>query len=90
MTEPANHVAAGSVRLSTVCGHTLWAGFFGIDQSGNQPECQCEIVEDVDVDCLEIDATGTRPCYSVECPSCGAVLEWPQEWEIVETAEADQ
>ena len=74
------------VRLRTVCGRELWAGFFGINEHGDQPECYCEITEDVEEDSVERDEDGTvRPCYSVECPSCGGLLEWPHEWEIIET-----
>jgi hypothetical protein len=28
-----------------------------------------------------------RPCYSVQCPQCGFLLEWPQAWEPVPGAE---
>jgi hypothetical protein len=74
------------VRLRTTCGRELWAGFFGINENGYQPECGCEITEDVEPESLERDEDGTvRPCYAVECPECKGLLEWPHEWEIIET-----
>jgi hypothetical protein len=71
-------------KLRTECGAELWAGFFGINTNGDQPECTEEIIEEVDEDCIERDESGIRPCYAVRCPKCGILLEWPQEWEIVE------
>jgi len=73
------------MKLRTTCEHMLWAGFFGINENGDQPECDTEIEEEIEEDCLETDEDGTiRPCYSVQCPKCGAWLEWPHAWEIVE------
>jgi len=69
--------------LQTTCEHELWAGFFGIDERGSQPECgQVVTVEIDDEDEIDADEDGTiRPCFSVECPRCGGLLEWPQAWQ---------
>lgn len=68
--------------LITTCGNEIWSGFFGINANGDQPECGCEIEIEVDDDCIEYEGKTLRPAFSVQCPKCGAYLEWPQEWEI--------
>ena len=72
--------------LETVCEAELWAGFFGIDETGSQPECNTTITEEVDEDCIDVDDEGVRPSYTVSCPKCGCSLEWPQTWTILSTA----
>ena len=73
------------MKLRTTCGHTIWAGFFGINEHGNQPECGEEIEIEVEEECIEVDKHGdTRPCFSVECSNCHNYLEWPQIWEVVD------
>ena len=71
------------MKLSTICGHEKWAGFFGINENGDQPECTEEIEIEVKEDCIEREDENIRLNFSVECPGCGALLEWPHEWEIV-------
>ena len=72
------------VTLRTECTMELWAGFFGIDVNGTQPECGHEFEIEVEVDSLETSDDGTvRPCYGVHCPKCNSLLEWPQAWELV-------
>lgn len=71
------------MKLRTTCETELWAGFFGINENGDQPICNTEIEEEVEEDSIEQDEDGLRPCYAVRCPSCGSLLEWPQSWEIV-------
>jgi len=72
------------IRLRTICEGELWAGFFGINANGDQPECMEEIEIDVEDESIEVDSDGTiRPCYSIECPNCHRYLEWPQKWEVV-------
>ena len=66
-----------TIWLQTSCETELWAGFFGIDETGRQPECDQEILEE-----LEEDGT-MRPCYSVQCPKCKTWLEWPHRWELL-------
>jgi hypothetical protein len=83
-TDEASPVEGDVIRMRTTCDHEIWAGFFGVDPNGTQPECGCEITIDVEPDCIEYeDGKMARPSYSVECPKCKALLEWPQEWEIV-------
>ena len=73
-----------SVTLRTTCGAELWAGFFGIDCNGNQPECGHEFEIEVEEESVEIDKHGDiRVCFGIECPVCKTLLEWPQVWEIV-------
>ncbi len=72
------------MKLQTTCEAEIWSGFFGINENGDQPECGAVIEEEVEEDCVERDEYGIRPCYSVRCPKCGILLEWPQEWEIIE------
>jgi hypothetical protein len=75
------------VQLQTICEAELWSGFFGIDETGRQPECGCVITEQAEEDSIEVDQDGKmRPCYSVQCPQCGFLLEWPQAWEPVPVA----
>lgn len=69
-------------QLRTVCGAELWSGFFGVDADGTQPECTCEIF--VETDEYEEDGDDIHLPFSVECPECGMVLEWPQVWETAE------
>lgn len=76
------------IRLRTICEAELWAGFFGYNTNGDQPECGFEIIEDVEEESLEVDQQGNmRPCYAIECPKCGTTIEWPQEWEVIEKNE---
>jgi len=77
------------MKLSTICGHEKWAGFFGINENGDQPECTEEIEIDVEEDCIIKEDGYVRPAFSVECPGCGVLLEWPQEWEIVAVTSTD-
>jgi hypothetical protein len=73
------------VMLKTTCEGELWAGFFGINANGDQPECDAEITIEVEEDCTETDKYGNiRPSFSVECPKCHRDIDWPQEWEVVE------
>jgi hypothetical protein len=77
-----------TVWLRTTCETELWAGFFGIDETGRQPECDQEILEELEEDSLEIEEDGTmRPCYSVQCPKCKTWLEWPHAWYLVQNLE---
>ena len=72
------------VMLRTVCEMELWAGFFGVDTNGNQPECGHEFTIEIESDSIAVDVDGTvRPCYGVNCPKCNSLLEWPQAWEVV-------
>ena len=71
-----------TIQLETTCEQELWAGFFGINSNGDQPECGNFITEVVEEESIEFDETGIRPCYSVRCTKCGALLEWPQQWEL--------
>lgn len=71
------------MKLRTTCEAILWVGFFGINENGDQPECGCEIEEEVEDDCIDTESPGIRPSYSVRCPKCGSLLEWPHEWEII-------
>jgi hypothetical protein len=74
------------MKLSTTCEHTIWAGFFGINENGDQPECGEVIEIEVEEECVEVDRHGdVRPCFSVECPNCHNDLEWPQIWEVVKS-----
>jgi hypothetical protein len=68
------------MRLQTTCEHEIWSGFFGINANGDQPECQTEITIDVEDDCIVREEDTIRPSFSVDCPGCGATLDWPQEW----------
>ena len=70
------------VRLTTTCQRELWAGFFGYNANGDQPECPQEITVDVEEECVEREDGIIRPSFAVECPACGGLLEWPHEWEI--------
>jgi len=75
---------ASTILLRTTCETDLWAGFFGIDETGRQSECDQELIEEVEEDSLVVDEDGTmRPCYSIECPKCGSLLEWPHAWEAL-------
>ena len=73
------------MKLTTTCERILFAGYFGIDEIGTQPECGCVVeieIEDKDVEeCIEYDGDNIRPSFSVECPKCKTMLEWPQVWE---------
>lgn len=72
-----------SVILTTVCERELFAGYFGLDADGTQPEC-LQIIE-VEVSEEEIDYGDDgvpRPPFTVTCPSCGNTIEWPHEWAI--------
>lgn len=71
-------------KLRTTCERELWAGFFGINENGDQPECSTEIEIEVEEEDIERDKQGIRPYFAVECPKCHGVLEWPHAWEIVE------
>jgi len=72
------------VKLETICEQELWAGFFGINANGDQPECGQEIIIEVEEDCIDTDDDGNiRPSYVVECPKCGALLDWPQVWTLI-------
>lgn len=71
------------MKIRTVCEHEIWAGFFGINENGDQPECCEEIELEVEEDCIESKDGCIRPSFSIDCPKCGATLDWPQEWEIV-------
>ena len=62
----------------------LWAGFFGIDTDGNQPECNNEIEAEFSEGEIEYDAALEGYITSAfTCPRCKNVLEWPQTWDIV-------
>jgi hypothetical protein len=75
---------ARTFLLTTTCGAESWMPFFGIDETGRMPECDQVLTEEVEEDSLEIDSDGTmRPCYSIECPNCGCLLEWPHAWELI-------
>ena len=72
------------IKLQTICTMELWAGYFGIDEDGNQPECGEVINIKVEQEDIETDEDGTiRPCYAIRCPKCKMNLEWPQAWETV-------
>ena len=78
-------VAREGVTLRTTCEMETPVGFFGINADGCQPDCGHEFEIEVEAESIETDDDGTiRPCYSVRCPKCKALLEWPQEWEVVE------
>ena len=71
--------------LSTTCEIEIWSGFFGVDCDGTHPECGQDI--EVHVDDYEEDEDGScRPHFSVECPKCKNILEWPQEWECTDAS----
>jgi len=72
------------MKLRTTCEKEIWVGFFGMNANGDQPECLEEIEIEVDEDCIDEDHTGIRPSFTVECPKCHSLLEWPQVWEIVD------
>ena len=72
------------MKLKTICERELFAGFFGINERGDQPECGTEIIIEVDEESIEREGDIIRPCFSVECPGCHACIDWPQEWEIIE------
>lgn len=77
--------------LRTECQNEMFAGFFGINADGMQPECGTVITEEVDgLDGFEADREGVRPAYAVTCPGCGCQLEWPHDWEIVRWDEGPQ
>ena len=42
-------------------------------------------MEEVDADCVDADDVGLRPSYTIGCPACGRLLEWPQAWQILST-----
>jgi hypothetical protein len=71
------------MKLRTVCETELWAGFFWINENGDQPECGQEIEIEIDEDCIEEDEYGIRPASAIKCPKCHTWLVWPQEWEVV-------
>jgi hypothetical protein len=73
------------MRLTTICESILWAGFFGINEHGDQPECLHETAVEVeDEDEYTEDKDGLRPVAEYSCPSCGGSLGWPQKWVIME------
>jgi len=60
------------MKLEATCRCELFAGFFGIDASGNQPECGNTIEIDVELDDLiKVDDDSFCLPYSIECESCG-------------------
>ena len=70
------------MKLRTTCYMETPVGFFGINADGYQPDCGYE------PECVETNEDGSvRPCYAVQCSSCNSLLEWPQEWEIVDEQE---
>ena len=73
------------IRLRTTCERELWVGFFGYNENGDQPECTQEITIDVEPECVEKE-DGIRPSFAVQCPSCKGWLEWPHEWEVIESS----
>ena len=63
----------------------LFAGFFGIDANGTQPECGATVVVELDEESVELDGDGyPRPCFEVTCQSCGGVID-PTccDWEVL-------
>ncbi len=72
-----------NTKLRLICECEIWSGFFGINERGDHPICNYEIIEDVEEECLEIDEMGIRPSYSIECPSCGCEHGWGDNWEII-------
>jgi hypothetical protein len=76
------------MKISTTCEQILWAGFFGNNPNGDQPECGTYIELDVEEDYIDKEEPGIRPSYSIRCPKCNALLEWPQEWEEVKEESA--
>jgi hypothetical protein len=72
------------VKIRTTCGMEIWSGFFGIDANGTQPDCMEEIEIEVEEESIEREGDAVKLCYSIACPKCGGLIEWPQEWEVVE------
>jgi hypothetical protein len=71
------------MKIETECGATIWRGFFGVNELGDQDECTGVIIEEVD-DERELwepskDGGWIGP-VTVTCPACGYLLEWPQVW----------
>jgi hypothetical protein len=71
------------MKLSLICERELFIGCFGMDESGTQPICGYELIEEVEPECLIEDNFGIRPSYSVICPQCGLEHDWPDSWDIV-------
>jgi len=71
------------VTIRTTCGCEGWAGFFGYNENGDQPECNADVVLEVEEDCLYEEDGRLYLAYDETCPVCGGNLVWPQEWEIV-------
>jgi hypothetical protein len=84
------------VKIITECGAPIWKGFF--TEPDECPENITFELDDVDTFEDAREAYGfedpmkeTTPgpddeftiCFSVTCPRCGSVREWPQTWRVV-------
>ena len=57
--------------VEATCNCEIFAGFFGIDANGNQPECGNVLRIEVDEDEIEYEDDLIKLPYSVKCDSCG-------------------
>lgn len=72
------------LTIQTVCQQELWAGFFGINENGDQPACNQIITVQMGKDCIDFNPDGSiKSVPAFKCPKCKSLLEWPQEWYVV-------
>jgi len=69
------------MKVKTDCGHILWAGHFGINESGDQPECLHVIRMDVEEACYTHVEYGIELSFSSRCPKCNSTIESDHLWE---------